>query len=158
MPASLQTKTLTLTPSTKEETLAAIDAMSPEDRAQVSPVWLATAQAATSDDPWMHGFGVVHRETGRAVGRCAFKGPPSSDGVVEIAYGIDPEHQSKGYATEAADALTNFAFTQGVRTVCAHTLPETNASTRVLSKCGFRHVGQVIDPEDGPVWRWEKQQ
>ena len=31
-----------------------------------------------------------------------------------------------------------------------------NASTRVLTKCGFRHIGQVIDPEDGPVWRWER--
>ena len=33
---------------------------------------------------------------------------------------------------------------------------EANASTRVLTKCGFRHVGEVMDPEDGLVWRWEK--
>jgi RimJ/RimL family protein N-acetyltransferase len=31
-----------------------------------------------------------------------------------------------------------------------------NASARVLAKCGFRRVGEVIDPEDGLVWRWEK--
>jgi len=25
----------------------------------------------------------------------------------------------------------------------------------VLKHCGFAYVGAVIDPEDGPVWRWE---
>jgi RimJ/RimL family protein N-acetyltransferase len=43
-----------------------------------------------------------------------------------------------------------------VRVVRAHTLPEENASTRVLAKCGFRQVGEMVDPEDGLVWRWEK--
>ncbi len=38
----------------------------------------------------------------------------------------------------------------------AHTCPEPNASTRVLTKCGFRRVGEVMDPDDGLVWRWEK--
>lgn len=42
------------------------------------------------------------------------------------------------------------------RVVRAHALPEPNASTRVLTKCGFRFLGEVIDPEDGLVWRWEK--
>ena len=30
------------------------------------------------------------------------------------------------------------------------------ASTRVLTKCGFSRIGEVIDPDDGLVWRWEK--
>jgi RimJ/RimL family protein N-acetyltransferase len=41
------------------------------------------------------------------------------------------------------------------RTIRAHTMPEQNASTRVLEKCGFRWLGEVVDPEDGAVWRWE---
>jgi RimJ/RimL family protein N-acetyltransferase len=134
-----------------------VQAMRPEDRAQVSPVWLAQVQASPMIDPWQHGFNLVHRETGQAVGQCMFKGPPDDAGVVEIAYGIAPEHQGKGYATEAAAALVLFAFNHPtVRVVRAHTLPHPSASTRVLTKCGFRHVGEVIDPEDGPVWRWEK--
>jgi [ribosomal protein S5]-alanine N-acetyltransferase len=111
--------------------------------------------ASDSIDPWRHGFSMVHRDTGHTIGKCAFKGPPA-DGVVEIAYGVDPEHQGRGYATEAAEALTKFAFSQNVRTVRAHTLPIPNASTRVLTKCGFRHIGEVIDPDDGLVWRWER--
>jgi len=51
----------------------------------------------------------------------------------------------------------SFAFRHGqVRVVRAHTLPEANASTRVLTKCGFQRIGEVIDPEDGLVWRWER--
>jgi RimJ/RimL family protein N-acetyltransferase len=76
--------------------------------------------------------------------------------MVEIAYGVAPEHQGQGYATEAAEAMISYAFNSGqVRIVRAHTLVAENASTRVLAKCGFRPVGEVIDPEDGLVWRWE---
>jgi [ribosomal protein S5]-alanine N-acetyltransferase len=75
--------------------------------------------------------------------------------MVEIAYGVDPE-QNRGYATEAAAALVAFAFDSGqVRIVRAHTFAEESASNRVLTRCGFRPVGQVIEPEDGLVWRWE---
>lgn len=154
----LQAGNLTLVLQGPEETLAWIEAMSPADRAEVSPVWLARARAATSADPWIHGFVMVHRASGIAIGSCGFKGPPDADGVVEIAYGVDPNHQGLGYATEAALALVEFAFGSGqVRLVRAHTKPEENASTRVLTKCRFERLGEVVDPEDGLVWRWELQ-
>ena len=98
----------------------------------------------------------MHRVSGSVVGSAGFKSPPSDDGVVELAYGIEPEHEGKGYATEVAAALTAFAFScDGVGIVRAHTRPESNASTRVLTKCGFQRIGEVDDPEDGRVWRWE---
>ena len=122
---------------------------------EVSPEWLAKLQSATTVDPWTHGFGVVHVASGLVIGACGFKGPPT-DGTVEIAYGVVPDYQGKGYATEAAQALIAYARDSGqVRTIRAHTLPEPNASTRVLAKCGFKQVGEVNDPEDGVVWRWE---
>jgi len=100
----------------------------------------------------------VDRDTNAVVGTCGFKGPPGADGIVEIAYGVTPDQQGKGYATEVADALASFAFTEPVvRLVCAHTFAAANASTRVLARCGFKAVGQVVDPEDGLVWRWERQ-
>ena len=34
-------------------------------------------------------------------------------------------------------------------------LPEANASGSVLGKVGMRRTGEVMDPEDGLVWRWE---
>jgi RimJ/RimL family protein N-acetyltransferase len=152
------TKNLKLVPKTKQEALAMIEAMTRAEKAELSADWLALLQASNSVDPWTHGFSMVLQRGGTVVGTAGFKGPPTADGVVEIAYGVSPDRQGKGYATEAAAALIAYAFSSGkVRVVRAHTLPESNASARVLTKCGFRRIGEVIDPEDGLVWRWEKQ-
>lgn len=124
---------------------------------EVSPDWLAALRASHEPDPWRHGFFLIHRGARAAIGSAGFKGPPDSSGTVEIAYGIAPSFAGQGYATEAAGALVGFAFaTPLVVLVRAHTLPEANASTRVLAKCGFHHVESVVDPDDGPVWRWER--
>jgi ribosomal-protein-alanine N-acetyltransferase len=153
----MQTKRLNLVPMTREDALAMVEALSPAERAHVSEDWMAQVRACSSDDPWTFGFSIALRETGILVGACGFNGPPA-DGVVEIAYGVDPDHQGNGYATEAAEALAAFAFGSDVASVVrAHTLPETNASTQVLTKCGFVFLGEIIDPEEGLVWRWEKQ-
>jgi RimJ/RimL family protein N-acetyltransferase len=125
--------------------------------ADVSPAWVEGLRAAKSADPWLQGFAVVHRASRSVIGSAGFKGPPDGEGTVELAYGIVPDYQGQGYATEAAAALVRFAFADGrVRLVRAHTLPANNASTRVLAKCHFKHVGEVVDPEDGLVWRWER--
>jgi [ribosomal protein S5]-alanine N-acetyltransferase len=130
--------------------------MDAADKAQLSGDWLARLRASTSPDPWVHGFSMVQLDTGITVGQCGFKGPPDSDGVVEIAYGVASDQERKGYATEAARALVVYAFSiDQVKLVRAHTLPGSNASKRVLAKCGFRYVGEINDPEDGLVCRFE---
>ena len=45
-----------------------------------------------------------------------------------------------------------------MRIVRAHTLAEANASARVLRQVVLIPPGQVVDPEDGLVWRWETAQ
>ena len=153
-----KTKRLALVPQTREEVRAEIERMRPEDKTEVSPAWLALLDNSSPLDPWVHGFRIVHQASQIVIGQCGFKGPPDADGTVEIAYGIAPEHQGQGYATEAAEALTRYAFEDPhVHIVRSHTRPEQNASTRVLAKCGFQWIGEVVDPDDGLVWRWEKQ-
>jgi ribosomal-protein-alanine N-acetyltransferase len=153
----LQTKNLKLVPQSLEEVLAMVEAMTPSEKTELSADWLARLRASTPPDTWTLGFSMVQLGSNVVVGKCGFKGPPAQDGVVEIAYGVSPEYQGKGYATEAAQSMTDYAFSSSeVRVVRAHTLPEPNASTRVLTKCGFRRIGEVIDPEDGLVWRWER--
>ncbi|HUF61741.1 MAG TPA: GNAT family N-acetyltransferase [Verrucomicrobiales bacterium] len=125
---------------------------------EVSPDWLAQLQAATAADPWKYGFVIVHSAENVIIGMAGYKGPPDEQGLVEISYGIAPGYQHRGFATEAAQGLIAYALDQGrARTFRAHTSSEANASTRVLEKCGFRCLGEVIDPEDGVVWRWEKE-
>jgi len=124
---------------------------------EVSPKWLEQLRAAREVDPWTFGFAVLLPKVAQVIGSAGFKGPPDGEGVVEVAYAVVPAFEGKGYATGALDELVRFAFNdERVRKLCAHTLPENNASTRVLIKNGFATFGEVVDPEDGRVWRWEQ--
>ena len=106
--------------------------------------------------PW-HGYVAIEAEENRLVGICGFAGNPTDSGDVEIAYGTVPAFEGRGYATQMAQALQELAFQSPmIRRVIAHTLPEANASTRVLKKAGLSFAGEVVHPEDGRVWRWER--
>jgi RimJ/RimL family protein N-acetyltransferase len=123
---------------------------------EVSAEFLDRISGPAVPDPWKDGFAVLHIADNAVIGLCSFTGPPSADEMVEIAYGIAPGYQNRGHATEAAQELIAYAFASGrVRTIRAHTLPQHNASTRVLLKCGFTLIGKVSHAEDGIVWRWE---
>jgi RimJ/RimL family protein N-acetyltransferase len=83
------------------------------------------------------------------VGVCGYKGPPA-DGRLEIGYSIVEGFRNRGFATEIARALTDWAFEHdGVERVVAHTLPEHGASIRVLEKCGY--VSDGDGDEEGTV-------
>ena len=97
------------------------------------------------------GFLAVDDAAGQVVGTCGYKDGPAADGSVEVAYCTFPPFEGLGYATAMAAALRARA---GRRRVMAHTLPERNASCRVLEKAGFALAGEVTDPDDGQVWRW----
>jgi [ribosomal protein S5]-alanine N-acetyltransferase len=141
---------------TIEETLDRINSMKPEVKALLSENWLNQLRDAETESPWIHGFSILRRSDNLPIGQCGFKGPPNADGMVEIAYHTYSEHERRGYATEAALAMIEFAFqVPEVIVVRAHTLPEENASTWILQKCGFRKTGEIMDPEDGRIWRWE---
>lgn len=101
--------------------------------------------------PWISYVAV---EDGACVGLCAFKSAPS-EGRTEIAYMTLPEHEGKGVATRMASELIRIARAElpdiDVR---AQTLREVNASVAVLKKLGFKRAGEIVHPEDGPVWEW----
>jgi ribosomal-protein-alanine N-acetyltransferase len=153
---SIQTPRLTLALQTLDEVRASVEAMDEASKAQISPDWLERLNASTGPDPWVQSFSMVRNDDAAIIGQCGFKGPPDADGMVEIAYGVSPDEEGKGFATEAAQALLNYALAvDQVRVVRAHTLPGALASQRVLSKCGFRYLGEVTDPEDGVISRFE---
>lgn len=111
---------------------------------------------SADDEPVWSGFLAADELSGEVIGSCSFKGPPAPDGTVEIAYFTFPDFERRGFGTAMAAKLIEIALTSSaVCAVIAHTLPEHNASTRILEKVGMRLVGEVVDPEDGTVWRWE---
>ena len=102
-------------------------------------------------EPWI---GYLTFAGGVNVGTCAFKGPPEH-GRVEIAYFTFPGFEGKGHAGQAGSALVALAGTaEGAPVVTAQTLPEENASTRILARLGFVNTGVVQHEQDGPVWEW----
>ena len=95
---------------------------------------------------------LIRRKDGKTVGDLCFKGR-GADGAVEIGYGILPEQQGCGYATEAVAAAVRWAAEQpGVLRVEAETEPGNRASQRVLEKCGFLPSGEL--GSEGPRFLW----
>jgi ribosomal-protein-alanine N-acetyltransferase len=102
-------------------------------------------------EPWV---GYVAVSAGCAVGGGAFVGPPRENRV-EIAYYTLKEFESRGFATQTAARLVAIARQSlpGI-VITAYTLPEQNASTRVLQRLGFELFGDARDPDAGDVWEW----
>ncbi|MBV9883813.1 MAG: GNAT family N-acetyltransferase [Sphingomonadaceae bacterium] len=103
-------------------------------------------------DPW--GSYLVELD-GTPIGIAAFKSAPNQEGEVELAYMTFPAFEGRGHATATIAALVEIAEAAGAAPT-ALTLPEENASNKALRRNGFVYAGEVIDPEDGLVWRWEK--
>jgi len=96
----------------------------------------------------------VHAVPRVLVGWGGFKGPPT-DGSAEIGYAVAPEWQGRGIATCAVRAMLREAYAAAqVKAVIAHTLPERNASVRVLEKAGFASDGVVVSDGRQSVWRF----
>jgi RimJ/RimL family protein N-acetyltransferase len=103
--------------------------------------------------PWIGYF--ITDEQDEIVAGGGYKGKPK-DGKIEIAYGTFLKHERKGIATEVCRQLVLLALkTDKSVKITARTLPEHNASTRVLKRNGFELLGTVWDEDDGDVWEWE---
>jgi RimJ/RimL family protein N-acetyltransferase len=104
--------------------------------------------------PW--GTHLFFDDDGALVGIGGWKGSPE-EGVAELGYAVAPSRQRRGIATAVVRELVGRGRRAELRTVLAHTLPEENASTTVLKRCGFTRTAELIDPDEGQVWRWELQ-
>lgn len=97
---------------------------------------------------WYTAWGLYQNDSGDFAGDLCFKGLPKN-GQPEIGYGISPEFQGQGYATEAVRAACRWALAQpGVAAVEAETEPANAASQAVLRKVGFVPTGTV--GKEGP--------
>jgi RimJ/RimL family protein N-acetyltransferase len=80
----------------------------------------------------------------RFIGRAGLWNPEGWPGL-EVGWLIDPEHQGRGYATEAAVAAIDFAFDRlGRDEVISITVPHNTASRRVMEKAGLTDTGTTV--------------
>jgi RimJ/RimL family protein N-acetyltransferase len=102
--------------------------------------------------PWLL-RAIVLRERGRMIGYTNFHGPPGvndtgSPDALEIGYSVFPEFRRQGFATEAAQALLDFARRDfGVTHFIAGILPGNAPSMRVIEKLGFVRTPIVVEGE-----------
>ena len=143
----LYTERLTVRPASDEELRALIDAEPVEEMKTAYREMLAGCLKHPERRQWYTIWRIDTRD-GTHIGDLCFKGV-SADGSTELGYGILPEYQGRGYATEAAAAAVSWALRQpGIVSVEAETDSGNIASQRVLEKLGFTATGQL--GEEGP--------
>lgn len=97
---------------------------------------------------------VVERASGCVIGDCGLV-KKTIDGreEIELVYVVASESWGKGYATEAAFALRDYAFSRlGLPRVVALIDPENHASARVAEKIGMQFDRETRRPS-GRVMR-----
>lgn len=111
---------------------------------------------------------IVLKQTGQLIGACGFvpclapfasldlpagsEGAQARDYTTEFGlyYALSPAFQLQGYATEAAQALVDYAFEQlNLKRVVAMTTYDNTASIGVMKKLGMRVES---NPQADPVW------
>lgn len=89
------------------------------------------------------GFIMVEKESNAFLGRCGFS--LTEDNEVEVGYLIHKKYWSKGYATEALNALLDWAKLNIKREYIIAFSPTAHiASQRVMEKCGMIFYKKVI--------------
>lgn len=143
-------------PEDREEASRILGATLPTEWPQPDLLDVLPLQASAS--PEMECFGVwvmIERDDQSVVGDIGFLGPPDGAGSIEVGYSVIPDRRRRGYATEAAGAMVEWAISQsGVRTVVAGCDSDNAPSVRTLERLGFRRTGQA----NGRIrWRYDSQ-
>jgi ribosomal-protein-alanine N-acetyltransferase len=119
----------------------------PRDFETVRQTLLADARAdpLPEFDLWP----VIEQATGRIIGHCGLL-DKEVEGVteIELIYVFAKDVWGKGYATEMAAAVKDYAFSQlGLKRIIALIDPENAASERVAEKVGLHFEKDVVRPE-----------
>lgn len=107
---------------------------------------IASAAVGREDDGLS--AAVVLRATGELVADLSLWWVSDGHEQGELGFVVHPAHQRRGYATEAARPILDFAFnTLGLHRVVGRTEARNIASARVLEKLGMRREAHLIENE-----------
>ncbi len=94
---------------------------------------------------------IIHKSDKTVIGDMGFKGGPDENGMIEMGYSIIPAYRRRGYATEMARRLIDWAFQlPEVKVITAECLIDNIGSSKVLQNVGMQCVGQ-----DGELLKWQ---
>jgi RimJ/RimL family protein N-acetyltransferase len=112
-------------------------------------------ERAPQAEPWLVRAVILREPVRTMIGHAGFHGQPGVNGkqeadALELGYTIFEPHRGRGYATEAAQALMDWAATEkGVRKFIASVAPHNDPSLAIVKKLGFVQTGEQWDEEDG---------
>ena len=92
---------------------------------------------------------ITLRSIDRYLGSCGLS-QTSDDGVLEIFFTLIPSAQGHGYATEAVEAMIEFAQGRGARRMVAKVFDGNRPSVGVLQRAGFV-LSQTIEDDLTPA-------
>ena len=91
-------------------------------------------------------WAIVEKKTGRVIGSIGLHADRKRDvdNARMIGYALGERHWGQGYATEAAQAVLRFAFTElACPVVTAYHFPKNTRSKHVIKKLGFTAEGTL---------------
>ncbi|AMA62516.1 acetyltransferase family protein [Kurthia sp. 11kri321] len=97
-------------------------------------------------------FPIIEKSSNQLIGHLFFE-PNFGTHTYEIGWVMNPCYTGKGYASEAAEAMIQYGFTElDLHRIVATCQPENIASWRIMEKIGMRKEGlfkQCIPTADG---------
>jgi RimJ/RimL family protein N-acetyltransferase len=82
------------------------------------------------------------------IGNCGIRLESADAHEGDIGYELSPQYWGLGYATEAAQAIVNFGFTElKLHRIWSWCIAENTVSARVLQKLGMQLEGRLRDKE-----------
>ncbi|MFG2825111.1 GNAT family N-acetyltransferase [Kitasatospora sp. NPDC048365] len=147
MTFTIETARLRLRPYTREEAELIVAGGRPEnvwsagfpreDDRDVARMFLGLPEGEPLFGPLM----IELQSTDQVIGGIGLFGPPDESGTVGLGYGVAPEVEGRGYATEALLGLLHTAFAdERVRRAVADTTHDNLGSQRVLEKAGLQRT------------------
>lgn len=101
-------------------------------------------EQSKSDPRYKFDFAVCLKENNLLIGGCGIRRETESSNVANLGWAINPEFQSKGFATEAARALVDFGFEKLQLAVIYATCDTRNTpSFKVMEKLVMKKVGFI---------------
>jgi RimJ/RimL family protein N-acetyltransferase len=121
--------------------------------------WIPQTAKFPLDFYWYTNWEIILKPSSCSVGGIGLAGLPDNEGTSEIGYAIDQKFQGQGIATEAVQALTEWAFQDpGLVILRAETPVKNLGSQRVLEKNNFQKTGEKTLAIEIPlqVFTWER--
>lgn len=93
---------------------------------------------------YQHRWILVEKQSGEKIGTCGFHCWNTNEHYIDIGYDLQPMYWRKGYMTEAASAIIDFAREKmAVKKIDAHIAVDNIASQKLAEHFGFRFEGRT---------------